>query len=114
LESAAFTLSLLPSHEKQASPSLYLQKEYAELVRKIQIVFCYIIIEVCSMKRYECIQLNHHKDIGKTIEDWEAKGWSFRDYEAVGTSTMVNHYLLFEKESSEAKETRFTESTTRI
>ena len=66
------------------------------------------------MKRYECIQLNHHKDIGKTIEDWEAKGWSFRDYEAVGTSTMVNHYLLFEKESSEAKETRFAESTTRI
>ena len=49
------------------------------------------------MKEWSCVQVGHHKDIGKTIQTWEKNGWSLRSYEAVGTPTMANHYLLFEK-----------------
>jgi len=48
------------------------------------------------LKEYECVQVNHHKDIGPTIEDWLKRGWRLHSYQAVGTPTMVNHYLLFE------------------
>jgi hypothetical protein len=45
------------------------------------------------------VLVGHHKDIGKTIEEWERKDWRFHSHEAVGTPTMVNHYLLFEREN---------------
>jgi len=43
------------------------------------------------------VQLSHHKDIGKTIDEWQRKGWRLHFYEAVGSPTIVNHYLLFKK-----------------
>jgi len=49
------------------------------------------------LKEWGCVQVNHHKDIGKTIEEWQKKGWCLHSYEAVGTPTIVNHYLLFER-----------------
>jgi len=49
------------------------------------------------MKEYECVQVNHHKDVGKTIEEWEGRGWRLKTYQAAGTPNMVNHYLLFER-----------------
>lgn len=48
------------------------------------------------LKEYECVQIGHHKEIGKTIAEWQMRGWRLHSYEAVGTPTMVNHYLLFE------------------
>jgi hypothetical protein len=45
------------------------------------------------------VLVGHHKDIGKTIEEWERKDWRFHSHEAVGTPTIVNHYLLFEREN---------------
>jgi hypothetical protein len=51
------------------------------------------------LKEYACVQVGHHKDIGRTIEEWQKKGWRLNTYEAVGTPTMVNHYLLFEREN---------------
>jgi len=48
------------------------------------------------MKKWTCVQVSHHKDISKVIEEHEANGWQFHSYEAVGTPTIANHYLLFE------------------
>jgi len=54
--------------------------------------------EVASeMKEWECVQVSHHKDIGNTIVEWQKKGWRLYSYQATGTPTAVNHYLLFEK-----------------
>lgn len=50
------------------------------------------------MKEYECVQVSHHKDIGKTIQEWQRKGWRLHTYQAVGYGTLVNHYLLFERD----------------
>ena len=52
-----------------------------------------------KLKKWTCVSVGHHKDIGKAIEEHEAKGWQFHSHEAVGTPTMVNHYLLFESEN---------------
>jgi len=49
-----------------------------------------------KMKKWTCVQVSHHKDISKVIEEHEANGWQFHSYEAVGTPTIANHYLLFE------------------
>ena len=49
------------------------------------------------MKEWQCIQLGHHEDIGKTIEKWESNGWRLHTYQAQGTPSLVNHYFLFEK-----------------
>jgi hypothetical protein len=45
------------------------------------------------------VQVDHHKKIGKVIEEYQREGWALQDYEAVGSPTMVNHYLLFEREA---------------
>ena len=57
------------------------------------------------MKKYTCIQANHHKDVGPTIEKYESEGWHFLDYKPVPVpsgggafmSSPVVHYMLFEK-----------------
>lgn len=53
------------------------------------------------MREWECVQVNHHKDVGKTIEEWQRNGWRLHSYEVVGTPIMVNHYLLFERGKDE-------------
>ena len=49
------------------------------------------------MKEWECVQVRNHKDVGKTIVEWELKGWRLYAYQAAGLEAAVNHYLLFEK-----------------
>jgi len=49
------------------------------------------------MKEYECVQISHHKDVGKTIAEWERNGWCLQSYAVAGSPTAVNHYLLFKK-----------------
>jgi hypothetical protein len=50
-----------------------------------------------------CVELGHHNDIGKTIEQWQNAGWRLHSYEAVGSpapmlsGSFIKHYLLFEK-----------------
>jgi hypothetical protein len=56
-----------------------------------------------KLKTYECVQVEHHKDVGKTIEEYERNGWHLHTYEAAGMgagpmSYIVSHYLLFEKD----------------
>lgn len=52
-----------------------------------------------ELKEWECIQLSHHKNIGQTIDRRQRDGWRLHTYQAQGTPTMVNHYLLFERET---------------
>jgi len=49
---------------------------------------------------WECVQVNHHNDIGKTIEDWERKGWRLHTYSCAQLrGSEINHYLLFERKT---------------
>jgi hypothetical protein len=58
------------------------------------------------MKKHICVQANHHKDVGPTIEKYELEGWHFLNYKPVSKtsggfwwfSSDIVHYLLFEKE----------------
>jgi hypothetical protein len=52
------------------------------------------------LKEYECLQVGHHKDVGKTIEKWQNKGWILHTYQATGYGMDVKHYLLFERETA--------------
>jgi hypothetical protein len=57
------------------------------------------------MKQYECVQVGHHKDIGKVTEEYQQNGWHLHTYQtaAVVPSLMtpvVYHYLLFEKDAA--------------
>jgi hypothetical protein len=49
------------------------------------------------LKEWKCVEVGHHRNVGKTIEDYEKDGWCFRTYQATGQATLVSHYLLFEK-----------------
>jgi len=52
------------------------------------------------MKEYECVQVPHHKEIAKLIQEYIMNGWRLHTYQASaagGLSGVVNHYLLFEK-----------------
>ena len=54
-------------------------------------------------KEYECVEVLQHKDIGKTIAEYQKNGWYLHTYQAAGLSggpikSFVNHYLLFEKD----------------
>ena len=54
-----------------------------------------------KLKEYECVEVKHHKDVGRTIKEWQKNGWRLHTYQATGSvgpaSAFVNHYLLFEK-----------------
>jgi hypothetical protein len=52
------------------------------------------------LKEYTCVQVGHHKKIGGVISRHQADGWVLHTYQAQGSPTMVNHYLLFEREAS--------------
>ena len=49
------------------------------------------------MKEYECVQVNHHKKIAETIQEYQVQGWRLHTYQATGQGTLITHYLLFER-----------------
>jgi hypothetical protein len=53
------------------------------------------------LKSWECVQVNHHKDVGRTIESWQRNGWQLHTYTCAQfrPGIEVNHYLLFVKEN---------------
>ena len=56
-----------------------------------------------ELKEYECVEVKHHKDVGRTIEEYQSKGWRLYTYQVAGMGAgpmayNVNHYLLFEKD----------------
>ncbi len=36
------------------------------------------------MKEFMCVQLGNHGDVGKTISEWQNKGWKLHTYQATG------------------------------
>jgi hypothetical protein len=57
------------------------------------------------MKYWECVQVEHHVDIGSKIEEYERNGWTLHTYQASATSgaalkANINHYLLFWKNAT--------------
>lgn len=53
-----------------------------------------------ELKEWQCVEVEHHKDVGKTIEDYERKGWRLHSYTCSGIYipiATVKHYLLFER-----------------
>ena len=51
-----------------------------------------------KLKEWECVQVGHHKNVGKTIEEWQKNGWRLHAYQATGPYMgEINHYLLFER-----------------
>jgi len=50
------------------------------------------------LKEWRCVQVGHHNRIGEVIEDMQRDGWVLHTYEAEGSPTIVNHYLLFERD----------------
>jgi hypothetical protein len=57
---------------------------------------------IVRLKEYECVEVKHHKNVGRTIQEWQQNGWHLHTYQAVGdvgmATAFVNHYLLFEKD----------------
>ena len=58
------------------------------------------------LKEWECIQVKSHKDVGKTIVEWQKNGWRLHTYQTAGMGAgpmayNVNHYLLFERGNNE-------------
>jgi hypothetical protein len=49
------------------------------------------------LKEYICVQVGHHKNVGRKIEEMQNDGWRLHTYQATGQATLVSHYLLFEK-----------------
>ena len=54
------------------------------------------------MTARECVQVNPHNNTGKTIEEREQDGRQLHPYACsdVGAGISVNHYSLFERETS--------------
>jgi hypothetical protein len=50
------------------------------------------------LKEWTCVQVGHHKRISEVIAEHQKAGWSLNTYQAQGSPTAVNHYLLFERE----------------
>ena len=48
-----------------------------------------------DLKEWECVEVKDHKNVGKTIEDWQKNEWRLHTYQAI--SWGYRHYLLFEK-----------------
>jgi hypothetical protein len=59
--------------------------------------------DVVELKQYECVEIGHHKDVGKTIGEYQSRGWRLHTYQTAGMGAgpmayKVNHYLLFERD----------------
>jgi hypothetical protein len=45
--------------------------------------------------KWECVEVSHHKNVGRTIEEWQKNGWVLYSYTAAGNPGAISHYLLF-------------------
>jgi len=53
------------------------------------------------LKKWKCVLVGNHKNVGNTIEEYENAGWHLHTYACAGNAALAlgtNHYLLFEKE----------------
>ena len=73
---------------------------FKETKEKLVRITKYVICEN-RLKKWTCVQVGHHKNIGEVIEENQRQGWRLHTYQAQGSPTIVNHYLLFERETKE-------------
>jgi hypothetical protein len=61
---------------------------------------CEVREVMVRLKEWNCVKVGSHKDIGKTIEEWQKNGWALHTYSCTqyGRGGDANHYLLFERE----------------
>jgi hypothetical protein len=55
------------------------------------------LLSLVKLREWECVEVEHHKDVGRTIHKWQKNGWHLHAYQATGRDVWVKHYLLFEK-----------------
>jgi hypothetical protein len=68
----------------------------------IMICVLHLSLDGDNLKEWECVQLNHHKDVGRTIEQWQRNGWRLHTYTCAQIQpSAIYHYLLFERGSPE-------------
>ena len=36
------------------------------------------------MKEWKCVEVKHHKDVGRTIEEYQREGWIIHTYQVAG------------------------------
>jgi len=53
-----------------------------------------------ELKKYICVELDSHKKVGETIEEWQKNGWSLHTYQAAGIMAERRHYLLSLREAT--------------
>ena len=54
-------------------------------------------MEDTNVKKYVCVQVRHHNEIGGIIDTYQGRGWRLHTYQAAQTAAhTINHYLLFE------------------
>jgi hypothetical protein len=47
------------------------------------------------LNKWKCVQVGHHKKIGKLVKEHEKRGWRLHTYQAVRPYMgELNHYLL--------------------
>ena len=44
------------------------------------------------MKEYDCVEVKHHKDVGKTIAEYQKDGWHLHTYQTAGTEPEPSVY----------------------
>jgi len=52
------------------------------------------------LKKWKCVLIANHKNVGKAIEEYENVGWRLHTYACAGNAALAlgtNHYLLFEQ-----------------
>ena len=53
-----------------------------------------------ELKEWKCVQVTHHNNVSKEIEEYQEMGWHLHTYCAAGQGMDETiHYLLFEKMS---------------
>jgi hypothetical protein len=55
-----------------------------------------------ELKEWKCVEVKHHKEVGRTIGEYQREGWLLSTYQVAGMGAgpmayNVNHYSLFEK-----------------
>lgn len=62
------------------------------------------------MKEWKCVQVNHHDDIGRTIEEYQNSGWSLHTYSSAQFRRIVDREIKFSNEQKIiAEKIRFKE-----
>jgi len=58
---------------------------------------------IVKLKEYECVQVNHHRDVGGIIMEWQKKGWRLCTYQATGLVQILSITCCLRKATKQEK-----------